>query len=92
MPKIAIYKFLTFYIFGYDALNEPPHMHIAKEKGNRQRSAKIWLKTLEIAEKGSLTDTDLNKALKIIKDNQQIFIDAFHRVKEGKKVKTLKLK
>ena len=92
MPKIAIYKFLTFYIFGYDALNEPPHMHIAKEKGNRQRSAKIWLKTLEIAEKGSLTVTDLNKSLKIIKDNQQIFIDAFNRVKEGKKVKTLKLK
>ena len=92
MPKIAIYKFLTFYIFGYDALNEPPHMHIAKEKGNRQRSAKIWLKTLEVAEKGSLTDMDLNKALRIIKDNQQIFIDAFNRVKEGKKVKTLKLK
>lgn len=92
MPKIAIYKFLTFYIFGYDALNEPPHMHIAKEKGNRQRSAKIWLNTLEVAEKGSLTDTDLNKALRLIKDNQQIFIDAFNRVKEGKKVKTLTLK
>ncbi len=53
MPKIAIYKFLTFYIFAYDTLNEPPHMHVAKEKGNRQRSAKIWLKTFEIAEKGS---------------------------------------
>ena len=92
MPKIAIYKFLTFYIFGYDALNEPPHMHIAKEKGNRQRSAKIWLNTLEVAEKGSLTDTDLNKALRLIKDNQQFFIDAFNRVKEGKKVKTLTLK
>jgi hypothetical protein len=92
MPKIAIYRFLTFYIFGYDALNEPPHMHIAKEKGNRQRSAKIWLKTLEVAEKGSLSDTDLNKALRIIKDNQQFFIDAFNKVKEGKKVKTLKLK
>ena len=59
MPKITIYKFLPFYIFGYDALNEPPHLHIAKEKGNRQRSANIWLKTLEFAEKGSLTETDL---------------------------------
>lgn len=92
MPKIAIYKFLTFYIFGYEALNEPPHMHVAKEKGNRQRSAKIWLKTLEVTEKGSLSDADLNKALRIIKDNQQIFIDAFNNVKEGKKVKTLKFK
>jgi hypothetical protein len=38
MPKIAIYKFLTFFIFAFDAINEPPHLHIAKEKGNRQRS------------------------------------------------------
>ena len=92
MPKIAIYKFLTFYIFGYDALNEPPHMHIAKEKGNRQRSAKIWLKTLEVAEKGSLTETDLNQALRVIKTNQQLLIDAFNKVKDGKKVTTLKFK
>lgn len=67
-------------------------MHIAKEKRNHQRSAKIWLKTLEIAEKGSLTDTDLNKALKIIKDNLQFFMDAFDKLKERKKIKTLKLK
>lgn len=92
MPKIAIYKFLTFYIFGYDALNEPPHMHIAKEKGNRQRSAKIWLNTLEVAEKGSLTDAGLNKALRILKRNQQIFIDAFNRAKEGEKITTMKIK
>lgn len=92
MPKIAIYKFLTFYIFSYDALNEPPHLHIAKEKGNRQRSAKIWLKTFEVAEKGSLTETDLNQALAIIKNNQQILINAFNKVKKGEKVTTLKFK
>jgi len=40
MPKIAIYKFLNFFIYAFDAINEPPHLHIAKEKGNRQRSAK----------------------------------------------------
>lgn len=34
MPKIAVYKFLTFFIFSYDALNEPPHMHVAKEKAS----------------------------------------------------------
>ncbi|HPH99514.1 MAG TPA: DUF4160 domain-containing protein [Chitinophagaceae bacterium] len=92
MPKIAVYKFLTFYIFAYDALNEPPHLHIAKEKGSRQRSAKIWLKTFEVADRGSLTDTDLNQALRLMKNNQQILIDAFSKVKEGKKITTLKLK
>lgn len=92
MPKIAVYKFLTFFIFSFDALNEPPHLHIAQEKGKRQRSAKICLKTLEVSDRGSLTDTDLNKALKIIKDNQQILIDSFNKVKEGKKVTTIKFK
>lgn len=92
MPKIAIYKFLTFFIFAFDALNEPPHLHIAKEKGNRQRSAKVWLKSLKVAEKGSLTEVDLKQALKVIKENQQILIDSFNNVKAGKKITTIKIK
>ncbi|MDX2189604.1 MAG: DUF4160 domain-containing protein [Bacteroidota bacterium] len=56
MPKIAIYKFLTFFIYAYDALNEPPHLHVVKEKGSRQRSAKIWLNSLIVEEKGTLSE------------------------------------
>jgi hypothetical protein len=92
MPKIAVFKFFTFYIFAYDAMNEPPHLHVAKEKGNRQRSAKIWLKTLEVAEKGSLTDAELKQAIRLIKENQKLLIDTFNKVKAGKKVTTIKLK
>ena len=85
MPKIAIYKFLTFFIFAFDAINEPPHLHIAKEKGNRQLSAKIWLETLKVADNGSLSETDLKQALKVIKENQAILIESFNNVKAGKK-------
>ena len=92
MPKIAIYKFLTFFIFAFDAINEPPHLHIAKEKGNRQRSAKIWLETLKVAEQGSLSETDLKQALKVIKENQAILIESFNNVKAGKKITTIKIK
>jgi hypothetical protein len=92
MPKIAIYKFLTFFIFAFDALNEPPHLHIAKEKGNRQRSAKIWLETFKVADKGSLSETDLNLAMKVIKENQIALIDSFNKVKTGKKITTIKIK
>jgi len=92
MPKIAIYKFLTFFIFAFDAINEPPHLNIAKEKGNRQRSAKIWLNTFKVADKGSLTETDLKQALKVIKENQAILIDSFNNVKAGKKITTIKIK
>ena len=81
MPKIAIYKFLTFFIFAYDALNEPPNLHIVKEKGNRQRSAKIWLDTLEVAETGTLNEKELNQAISLIVKNQLILIEAFNKVK-----------
>jgi hypothetical protein len=92
MPKIAIYKFLTFFIVAYDALKEPPHLHVVKEKGNRQRSAKIWLETLKVQEKGTLSDKELNQAIKLIQDNQLILINSFNKVKNGKKITTLKLK
>jgi hypothetical protein len=92
MPKIAIYKFLTFFIFAFDALNEPPHLHVVKEKGTRQRSAKIWLNTLKVADMGSLNEKEINQAIALIKKNQTVLIDSFNRVKNGQKVTTIKLK
>jgi hypothetical protein len=92
VPKIAVYKFLTFFIFAYDALNEPPHLHVVKEKGNRQRSAKIWLHTLKVESKGTLRDSELNQALRVISENREMLIEAFEKVKSGKKVTTIKFK
>ena len=92
MPKIAVYKFLTFFIYSFDVFREPPHLHIVKEKGMRQKSAKIWLRTLEIAEKGTLTDTDIKLALKIIKLHQYDLLESFENHKQGKKVTTIKFK
>lgn len=92
MPKIAIYKFLTFFIFAFDALNEPPHLHVVKEKGNRQRSAKIWLDSLKVAEKGTLSEKELNQALNLIKNHQAQLIESFNKVKKGEKITTIKFK
>jgi hypothetical protein len=92
MPKIAVYKFLTFFIYAFDALNEPPHLHIVKEKGNRQRSAKIWLDTFEVTESGTLNEKELNLAISLIKKNQALLIESFKKVKNGEKITTLKLK
>jgi hypothetical protein len=92
MPKIAVYKFLTFFIYAFDAINEPPHLHIVKEKGNRQRSAKIWIETLRVVEKGTLNDKELNQAINLIRNNQTVLIESFNKVKNGQKITTLKLK
>jgi hypothetical protein len=67
-------------------------LHVVKEKGNRQRSAKIWLETFNVAEKGTLTEKELNQAISLIKKNQIILIEAFNMVKEGQKITTIKLK
>jgi hypothetical protein len=53
----------------------------------KQKSAKIWLRTLQITEKGTLTDTDLKLALKVIKLHQAELLKSFEKFKEGKKVK-----
>jgi hypothetical protein len=65
---------------------------IVKEKGNRQRSAKIWLETFKVAEKGTLNEKELNQAISLIKKNQIILIDSFNKVKNGQKITTIKLK
>ena len=48
------------------------------------------MRTLEIAEKGTLKDTDIKLALKIIKLHQDELIESFEKYKQGKKVKTIK--
>ena len=47
---------------------------------------------MEVADKGSLYETDLNLTLKLIKNNQILLIATFNRVKESKKIVTIKLK
>lgn len=91
MPKIAIYKYLTFYIVSFDTLKEPPHLHIAKEKGSRQRSAKIWLNTLEIVEEGDFSKKEINDALRVVKEHQEELLAAFADVKAGKQISTITL-
>jgi hypothetical protein len=91
MQKIAVYKFLTFYILTFNSHNEPPHLQIAKEKGKKQRSARIWLNTLEIKEKGSLSDSELNTALNQIKNNRYKLMKSYKMLIEGKKINTIYL-
>ena len=92
IPKIAVFKFLTFFIYAYDALNEPPHLHIVKEKGNRQRSAKIWLESFKVAQRGTLSEKEVNEAIRLMKKYQSELKDSFEKVKKGVKIKTIKLK
>jgi hypothetical protein len=92
MPKIAIFQAFTFYIFIYDVLNEPPHLHITKNKKGYNNSAKIWLETLIFAEIGDFNEKELNFIEKLVGFNKSKLLAAFEEVKKGKKVQTIKLK
>ncbi len=85
MPKIAVYKYFTFFIYAYDALHEPPHLHIAHVKKSRQNSAKIWLETLIFSQHGTLSRKEMNTVYRIIKKNKIILIDYFLRFNVKKK-------
>ncbi len=93
MPKIAVYKFLTFFAYMFDAVGgEPPHLHVSKTKSRSTRFAKIWLDSLEFAESGDFTEKELLLVTKLVTVNQAILLDLFHSARAGKKVKAVTLK
>lgn len=92
MPKIAFYKHFTFFIYMYDLLNEPLHLHVAKEKGNRTYAAKIWIETLEFAERGNFSQKELNLIRKLVENNREYLTSQCEKAKRGEKVKFAELK
>lgn len=90
MPKLAVYKFLTFFIYSSDLLNEPHHVHIVKDKGRRNHSAKVWLKDFEVVRNGTLTKTELKIAIRVLKKNRTKLLESILLIENGSKVKTIK--
>jgi len=72
MPTIFIegYKF-RFYS---SDVNEPPHVHVIQA----ERTAKIWLNSLEVEYNRGYNKTELNKVLKLTALNETRLLDAWH--------------
>ncbi len=91
MPKIAVYKFLSFFIVSYD-LRERLHLHIMKTKGRKSRVAKIWIEPVKVFDKGELTDKEINLAIKLIEKNKEGIKNKIRNFAKGNKSKPLSLK
>jgi len=91
MPKIAIYKYLLFYIVSYD-LNERLHLHIGNTKSRKGTDAKIWIDTAEVFSKGDLSKEELAVCCKLIEKNRAEIISVIHNFASGKKQKPIQLK
>lgn len=75
----------TTFIEGYrfrfysSDLNEPPHMHVIRE----QNVTKIWLNTLEVAYNRGYNRTELNRIVRLTKENQRRLLEAWHEYFSG---------
>jgi hypothetical protein len=91
MPKIAVYKFLVFFIVSYD-LKERFHLHVVNTKGRKSRAAKIWLEPAGVFSQGDLTKAEVALALSLIKKNKNEIKNIILNFAQGRKSKPLKLK
>lgn len=73
MPTILRSGPYRFYFFSHEP-NEPPHVHVDRD----QLSAKLWLQPVALARNIGFSAHELNRILKLVEDNQQILLEAWH--------------
>ena len=70
VPGIGPYR---FYFYSHEP-NEPPHIHIDRDSS----SAKIWLENPALARNLGFSAKELNKLLRLVEENQQQLLEAWH--------------
>lgn len=83
-PKVLEEGALIFWFHSYDARYENrASVHVGKNSQDDENDAKIWLEPLiEIARAGRiLRKHELNRALKVIKQNQDYLLEEWHGYK-----------
>ena len=66
-------------------------MHVGKR--STEHLCKIWLEpTVEIADKGDLTDAQVNQVLAIVREYREQILRQWKQFKEGKAIRIIKVK
>ena len=93
MPKLLIIGKFAFTVFSADIEEKRRHIHIISKKGRKYRVAKIWIEPdIEVKDPGDFSETEINKILKLIKENIILLNRQLDDFNTGKKVKPIKLK
>jgi hypothetical protein len=62
-----------FFFYSFDC-NEPMHVHVRREK----MTCKFWLEPIALGRNQGFTPRKLNRIRRIIQDNQETIIEAWH--------------
>jgi hypothetical protein len=63
----------AFRFYSSDIL-EPPHVHVSRGR----KKAKIWLRTLKVEWNHGYRQPELNKVLKLVRDNRAVLMEAWN--------------
>ncbi|MBI3914741.1 MAG: DUF4160 domain-containing protein [Chloroflexi bacterium] len=83
-PKVLTEGELLFWFHSHDALNEDrASVHIGKGSQDDYNDPKIWLEPeIEVARSGrTLKRHELNRALKVVKQNYTFLLEEWHEYK-----------
>ncbi|KQS63471.1 hypothetical protein ASG39_16515 [Rhizobium sp. Leaf371] len=58
----------------YTADHEPPHAHVVGDG-----EARIDIESLAVITQGNMSDRDVRRAVAVIEDNRQLFLDTWRR-------------
>lgn len=61
------------YFYSHES-NEPPHIHVERD----DFGAKFWLSPVGLVRNFGFSPSELNKIQKIVEDNEQILLEAWH--------------
>lgn len=73
MPTLLIWRGYKFRFYASD-MPEPPHVHIAKDG----KSAKVWLRNLEIEYVRGYNEREMVELLAIVADNRNAWIGTWN--------------
>jgi hypothetical protein len=73
VPIVLRVKGYRFGFFGADR-DEPPHVHVEKQ----DREAKFWLDPVRLSRNAGFRPHELNEVQKIIAENQNQLLEAWH--------------
>ena len=85
-PKVLQQDDLIFWFHSYDARYEDrASVHVGKGSQDDHNDAKIWLEPeIYVARPGrSLKSYELNRALKVIEQNHDYLVEAWHAYRRG---------